>query len=101
LTSVYDDIEVRVHDPLVSEDNFKTEMEVQGFNINNDKVKFFGTDYKSACEGASAIVIMTEFDEFKEYNYQNLHYHMNQFKKTFFYDLRSYLDVDTLKDAGF
>jgi UDPglucose 6-dehydrogenase len=67
--------EVSVHDPKVTAESFYFEMEAQGFledKENSNKISFCGIDYLSAAQGADAIVVMTEWDEFKKYDYSQL-----------------------------
>jgi UDP-glucose 6-dehydrogenase len=53
-------------------------MEAQGFPVDDDqcentnKITFCGDDYQNAVQGADCIVIMTEWDEFKEYNFKEI-----------------------------
>ena len=68
---------MRVHDPLVSETSFRFEMEAQGFNLDDNQVKFVVTDPITACSAANAIVVLTEFDEFKSYDYSALRSQMS------------------------
>lgn len=84
---------VHVHDPQVNPQTFEIEMEAQGFPLSTEattddsdtskadasitsttsgQVKFFGNDYKSAVCGCQAIVILTEWDEFKDYDYSEI-----------------------------
>jgi UDP-glucose 6-dehydrogenase len=39
---------------------------------NGPEIDFCGNDFMKAVDGASAIVIATEWDQFVEYNYQKL-----------------------------
>ena len=54
--------------------------------------------YKSA-EGADAIVILTEWDEFKEYDWKEIYANMS--KPAYVYDGRNILDKDKLESIGF
>jgi len=66
-------LEVRVHDPLVSEAGFKIEMEAQGYHCFDEsddsnkenisgKIKFIGDDYQECVKDSDCIVILTECD---------------------------------------
>ena len=46
-------------------------MEYRNFQIDREgyKVEFVGTDYRKSCENSNAIVIVTEWDEYKDLNY--------------------------------
>ena len=93
-----ENINVNVHDPLVKQGNFELEMEAQGFPLQNEnggptgtRIKFMGNDYLSAVKNTQCIVVMTECDEFKKYNFAEIRQHMGA--DAAIYDLRSYLDL--------
>ena len=81
-------------------------MQAQGFSITDqeqectNQIIFCGDDYLKACQGADSIVIMTEWDQFKEYDYKEIRANMNS-QLASIYDLRSYLDLKGLKERGF
>lgn len=60
------------------------------------KIDFYGDDYVKACDGASAIVVVTEWDQFTEYDYQKLAKIMMPHKTV--YDLRCYLPKHLMLD---
>ena len=64
-------IQVNVHDPKVSQLGFELEMEAQNFTIDkeNTNIQFFGNDHKKAVEGCTSIIVLTEWDEFKKYDF--------------------------------
>lgn len=68
-------------------------MEVQGFPLDDEKVRFFGSDWNQALMGCSSLIVMTEFDEFKEYPFNTFKTHMSQETPISFFDLRNYLDI--------
>jgi len=54
---------VKVHDPLVSKENFELEMELQGFPISKKpNVIFCGASVEDSVTGSSAVVVVTEWD---------------------------------------
>lgn len=53
----------------------------------------------AACAGAHAVVILTEWDEFKMLDYKAIFAGMT--KPAFLFDGRGYLDVVELKEIGF
>ena len=59
----------------------------------------FVDDPKKAVDGAHAIAVMTEWDEFKTYDYTALHECMS--KPAFVFDGRGILDKDALTRIGF
>ena len=73
-------LSLKIHDPKVTEEGFLLEMEAQGYDIEGDKennpnqpaVKFCGADVEEAVEGCDTLVVMTEWDEFKKYDYRRL-----------------------------
>uniref|UniRef100_A0A7S4FJ25 UDP-glucose 6-dehydrogenase n=1 Tax=Eutreptiella gymnastica TaxID=73025 RepID=A0A7S4FJ25_9EUGL len=57
------------------------------------------TDAMTACLGAHAVVVLTEWDEFKELDYATIYDKMN--KPAFFFDGRGHLNLQKLDDLGF
>ena len=95
---------INVCDPKVTEEDMfmefkytlniteKTLPELKSLiSINNDPYE--------AVKGAHAIAIMTEWDEFKEYDYQRIYETMQ--KPAFIFDGRNILDHKKLIDIGF
>ena len=74
-------------------------MEAQGYSFETINISFCGSNYEKATENSSAIVLMTEFEEFKSYVYSDLVSKMDT--KSSFYDLRNYFDMDVARAAGF
>jgi UDPglucose 6-dehydrogenase len=56
-------------------------------------------DPYAACEGAHAIAILTEWDEFKEYDWKRIYENMQ--KPAFIFDGRNILDLKMLRKIGF
>ena len=67
---------VAVHDPQVTQAGFDQEMREQALISDKEnemgKIDFVGADANMAVEGAAAIAVTTEWDEFKEYDYAKL-----------------------------
>ena len=57
------------------------------------------TDPYAACQGAHAIAVMTEWDEFKGYDYSKIFDSMS--KPAFIFDGRNILDHAALRAIGF
>ncbi|SFU30070.1 UDPglucose 6-dehydrogenase [Pustulibacterium marinum] len=57
------------------------------------------TDPYKACEGAHAVAVLTEWDEFKDYDWQRIYDGM--LKPAFVFDGRRLLDGEKLKAIGF
>ena len=58
-----------------------------------------GQDPYEAAKGAHAIAVMTEWDEFKDYDYAKIYENMQ--KPAFIFDGRNILDHKKLKEIGF
>jgi UDPglucose 6-dehydrogenase len=65
---------------------------------NQEYVKVFEDPYR-ACENAHAIAILTEWDEFKGYDWQRIYDSMLKPAKIF--DGRNILDAEKLRAIGF
>ncbi|WP_445452570.1 UDP-glucose 6-dehydrogenase [Flavobacterium sp. 25HG05S-40] len=65
---------------------------------NEKHITSFDNPYE-ACENAHAIAVLTEWDEFKEYDWQRIY--DNMLKPAFVFDGRNLLDAEQLKAIGF
>jgi len=69
---------VSIHDPKVTQAGFELEMIAQGYGslLNPEseaaRIELVGNDFVRACQNASAIAILTEWDAFKTYDYSAL-----------------------------
>jgi UDPglucose 6-dehydrogenase len=93
-----------VYDPQVKRDDMWYEMNYTcGINATNtptlEASVVTSTDPYEACEGAHAICILTEWDEFKEYDYAKIYQSMA--KPAFLFDGRNVLDHKKLREIGF
>jgi UDPglucose 6-dehydrogenase len=93
--------DIVVYDPKVKAeqmyadlDNLNTRVESE----NREKLSVADNPY-SACKDAHAIAILTEWDEFKEYDWQRIYDDM--MKPAFVFDGRNILDKDMLEKIGF
>ena len=75
-------------------------------NIKNDNILDFWKKHinyfenaQDACKNAHAIAIMTEWDEFKNYDWQKIYDDMQ--KPAFVFDGRNLLDKNKLEKIGF
>ena len=105
---------VKVHDPQVTQAGFEFEMVAQGHHAlveGNDsenkastagRVEFVGDDRLKAAQGASALLILTEWDQFKTYDYEEM---MSQMSETAgpktLYDFRQLMSKEFLVDGPF
>ena len=90
---IEDGAKLAIYDPKVSDEQIAMDMEGMTDNI---------TCYKSAMEaldGAHAVTIMTEWDEFKAYDWKEIYGVMQ--KPAFVFDGRNILDHERLKEIGF
>ena len=87
--------ELRVYDPKVDEETIRATLGEQGEGDSLTVCK----DAYQACEGAHAIAVLTEWDEFKELDYTKIHAGMEQ--PAFLFDGRNVLDLKALKEIGF
>ncbi|MGV9004881.1 UDP-glucose 6-dehydrogenase [Flavobacterium sp.] len=65
---------------------------------NESNIQSFKTPYE-ACEKSHAIAILTEWDEFKEYDWKKIYDSM--LKPAFVFDGRNLLDAKKMKEIGF
>jgi len=95
---------IHVYDPEVSREDMWTEMNYTcGVNHDNtpglDESVVTATDPYEACEGSHAVLVMTEWDCFKTYDYERIYKSMA--KPAFLFDGRNLLDHDKLREIGF
>eukprot|EP00274_Cyanoptyche_gloeocystis_P007419 CAMPEP_0196655024 /NCGR_PEP_ID=MMETSP1086-20130531/4778_1 /TAXON_ID=77921 /ORGANISM="Cyanoptyche gloeocystis , Strain SAG4.97" /LENGTH=452 /DNA_ID=CAMNT_0041987115 /DNA_START=168 /DNA_END=1526 /DNA_ORIENTATION=- len=95
---------VYVFDPKVATEQVYADLEykekqanLKNLNIRNN-VKVVSDPYE-ACEGAHAVIICTEWDEFKTYDYKKIYDKM--MKPAFVFDGRNILDHTALRGIGF
>merc|ERR1712151_1420017 len=93
-----DGANVHVYDPKVLREDAIREFEDHGMKVKEDKLIFTRTAQEAA-DGAHAIVVLTEWDEFKRYNYKEFHEKM--LKPAFLFDGRNMLDHAELEMIGY
>lgn len=89
---------VYVYDPKVLIEDALTEFKYHEIEVNTDQF-IFSESPEEACEGAHAIVVLTEWDEFKTYDYKKFYDKM--MKPAFLFDGRNMLDHAELEKIGF
>ena len=104
---IEDGAQIHVYDPKVSEEKIKADMgylwELKGLSeqkIASKKKQIFV--YKTPMEAlyqAHAVAVLTEWDEFKTYDWENIY--QNMYKPAFIFDGRNILDEDKLTTIGF
>lgn len=93
--------EIAVYDPKVSEERIYAdldELNTRSPEENRRLLKIVNAPYK-ACENAHAIAILTEWDEFKEYDWKKIY--QAAIKPAFVFDGRKILNAETMKQIGF
>ncbi len=92
---------VAVYDPKVAEEQMYADLDylnTRSSEENREGVNVFSDPYE-ACKDAHAIAVLTEWDEFKTYDWQKLYDQMQ--KPAFLFDGRGILDIDSLEEIGF
>ncbi len=93
--------EITVYDPKVSEERIYADLDylnTRSPEENRRLLKVVKEPYK-ACENAHAIAILTEWDEFKEYDWQKIF--VSVIKPAFIFDGRKILEGNKIQDIGF
>lgn len=98
---IFEQAKIAVYDPKVSHDQVISDLnylESRKPEKNEKYVKSFENPYE-ACKDSHAIAVLTEWDEFKEYDWQKIY--DNMLKPAFIFDGRNLLDKDKLTAIGF
>ena len=93
--------QIAVYDPKVSAKKILADLdylETRTSEKNAKSVTSFEDPY-AACAGAHAIAVLTEWDEFRDYDWQKIYEGMQ--KPAFVFDGRNLLDGDALRAIGF
>jgi len=86
--------DVAVYDPKVTEEEIRRELH----EVAEARLTVAGDAYE-VCRGAHAVVLLTEWDEFKSLDYARIYASMS--KPAFFFDGRNILDLAALRGIGF
>jgi UDPglucose 6-dehydrogenase len=92
---------IALFDPKVSHQQVLSDLDYLATrkSAENEKyIKTFNNAYE-ACQNAHAIAILTEWDEFKEYDWQKIY--DNMLKPAFIFDGRNLLDANKIREIGF
>ncbi|HIB36698.1 UDP-glucose 6-dehydrogenase [Mesonia sp.] len=92
---------VAVYDPKVSEEQIYADVDylnTRSSEENREGITVYEDPYE-ACKDAHAIAILTEWDEFKTYDWKKLYDQMQ--KPAFLFDGRGLLNIDELEEIGF
>merc|ERR1712137_75919 len=93
-----DGASVHVYDPKVKKEDAITEFKYHNMDVDPNRLTFTSTP-EEAVDGAHALVILTEWDEFKTLPYRE--FYAKMMKPAFVFDGRSILDHSMLEDIGF
>jgi UDPglucose 6-dehydrogenase len=101
---IQEEARVHVYDPKVQRIDMMKELDVtcdinQDNTPNLDSVVVTSTDPYDACQGAHALLILTDWDEFRDYDYEKVYQVMA--KPAFLFDGRNLLDHARLRTIGF
>jgi UDPglucose 6-dehydrogenase len=93
--------EIVVYDPKVTETQIFKDLDyLEGNDLETiKKLLTVETDPYKACENSHAIAVLTEWDEFKSYNWQSIYDSM--LKPASVFDGRNILDLEALTNIGF
>jgi len=92
--------EIALYDPQVSESNINQELVYAGVPQEIiEKQLVITSSCEEAAKEAHGVAVLTEWDEFKEADFDSILTHM--FKPAFIFDGRNALDHDLLKSKGF
>ena len=102
-----DGANIHIYDPKVSESKIKADLnylwELNGFTEARIAQKmtrvFVHENAEDALKESHAIAILTEWDEFKTYDWNTIY--QNMYKHAFVFDGRNILDANTLNKIGF
>ena len=89
------------YDPKVTKEQMLSDLDYLGTRSPEENRKYLtsANDPYEACKGAHAIAILTEWDEFKQYDWQRIYDNMQ--KPAFVFDGRAILDKSNMNEIGF
>ncbi len=92
---------IDVYDPKVKEEQIYADMDYLGTRHSEDNRKFINVvnDPYEACKDAYGIAVLTEWDEFKAYDWERIYKNMQ--KPAHIFDGRNLLDKKKLSEIGF
>ncbi|MEZ4839916.1 UDP-glucose 6-dehydrogenase [Flavobacterium sp.] len=98
---LFEQANIIVFDPKVSYPQILSDLNYLGTRTeaeNKERITVAADPYE-ACKGAHAIAVLTEWDEFKTYDWEKIYAQMN--KPAFVFDGRNLLDKEALTRIGF
>ena len=96
-----EEAEITVYDPKVSKERIYEDLDYLGTRSPEDNRRLLKVvnDPYDACRDAHAVAILTEWDEFKEYDWEKIYDAV--VKPAFVFDGRKILDHNTMSKIGF
>lgn len=98
---LFEQANIAVFDPKVEKEQIYADvnyLDTRSKEENAKGITIFEDPYE-ACKDAHAIAVLTEWDEFKGYDWQRIYDNMK--KPAFVFDGRNILDADKLREIGF
>lgn len=98
---LHEQAQIMVYDPKVLEGQIYFDLDYLGTRTSEENKKGVKVveDPYGACKGAHAIAVLTEWDEFKDYDWKKIYDSMLKPAKIF--DGRNLLDANKLREIGF
>lgn len=98
---VNENAKIAVYDPKVSQKQVLSDLDYLESRNSDENAKYVTSfsDAYEACKNAHAIAILTEWDEFKQLDWNKIYDQMQ--KPAFVFDGRNLLDGEKLKEIGF
>ena len=92
---------IAVYDPKVTFNQIITDLNYLETRTDEQNKKYISSydNAYDACKNSHAIAILTEWDEFKDYNWQKIYDEM--LKPAFVFDGRNLLNSNKMKEIGF
>jgi len=92
---------IKVYDPKVTEIQIQSDLNYLGSRTELENSKFLkvNIDPYEVMNGAHCIAILTEWDEFKTFDWQRIY--NNMYKPAFIFDGRNILDKEIMEEIGF
>jgi len=94
--------QITIYDPQVKDEQIRrdfVEYNALPSGVEFDDLVTIVHDPYEACEGSHAIAIMTEWDEFRSYDYKRIYSSMS--KPAFLFDGRNVVDLKEITNVGF
>ncbi|HLP65082.1 UDP-glucose 6-dehydrogenase [Flavobacterium sp.] len=98
---IFEKAKIAVYDPKVDFEQVISDLNYLETRTNEKNQKYISS-YQNpyeACKDAHAIAVLTEWDEFKEYDWKKIY--DNMLKPAFVFDGRNILDAKKLREIGF